>query len=115
ARDAEEVLLGLLDTLGDRRGHLLGLAVPDADGAVAVPHHDERGEAEPATTLDDLGDAVDGHHALQVLVAVVLAAAAAVVAVAGVQAVAAATASGAGVVAGASTLEVSHQTFLFCT
>src|SRR5690606_11352827 len=60
----EEVLLGLLDTLGDRRGHLLRLAVADADGAVAVAHHDERGEAEAAAALDDLGDAVDGDDAL---------------------------------------------------
>src|SRR5207248_5884258 len=55
----EEVLLGLLDTLGDGGRHLLGLAVPDADGTVAVAHHDQRGEAEPAAALDDLGDAVD--------------------------------------------------------
>ncbi len=62
----EEVLLRLLDALGDRRGHLLGLPVADADGAVPVAHHDQRGEAEPATTLDDLGHAVDGHHPLDV-------------------------------------------------
>src|SRR5581483_1365100 len=64
--DLEEVLLGLLDTLGDRGRHLLRLAVADADGAVAVTHDDEGGEAEPPTTLDDLGDPVDGHHALEV-------------------------------------------------
>ena len=66
ARDLEEVLLGLLDTLGDRRGHLLGLAVADADDAVAVADDDERGEAEATTTLDDLGDAVDRDDALDV-------------------------------------------------
>ena len=66
ARDLEEVLLGLLDTLGDRRGHLLGLAVADADRAVAVADDDQRGEAEAATTLDDLGDAVDRDDALDV-------------------------------------------------
>src|SRR3954463_14635599 len=59
-----EVLLGLLDALGDRRGHLLGLAVADAHGAVAVAHDHQRGEAEAPTALDDLGHAVDGHHAL---------------------------------------------------
>jgi hypothetical protein len=59
ARDLEELLLGLLDTLGDRRGHLLGLAVADADGAVAVADDDQGGEAEATATLDDLGDAVD--------------------------------------------------------
>src|SRR5262249_27700936 len=62
----EEVLLRLLDALGDRRGHLLGLPVADTDHAVAVAYHDKRGEAEPASALDYLGDAVDGDHALQV-------------------------------------------------
>src|SRR5664279_1821031 len=67
ARDAEEVLLRLLDTLGDRRGNFLGLAVADTHGAVAIAHDDERREAEPAPALDDLGDAVDGHDPFQVL------------------------------------------------
>src|SRR4051794_6540676 len=62
-----EVLLGLLDTLGDRRGHLLGLAVAHADLAVAVAHDHQGGEAEAPTTLDDLGHAVDGDHALDVV------------------------------------------------
>ena len=69
ARDAghaEEVLLGLLDALGDGRGHLLGLAVTDAHHAVGVAHHDQRGEAEPAATLDHLGHPVDGDHTLEV-------------------------------------------------
>src|SRR4051794_27366317 len=60
-----EVLLGLLDALGDRRGHLLGLAVADTHGAVAVAHDHQRGEAEAPTALDDLGHAVDGPHALE--------------------------------------------------
>src|SRR6185369_1529298 len=64
AGDLEEVLLGLLDALGDRGRHLLGLAVADADGAVAVAHHNKCGEAEAATTLDDLGHAVDGDDPL---------------------------------------------------
>src|SRR4051794_37671657 len=62
-----EVLLGLLDTLGDRRGHLLGLAIAHADLAVAVAHDHQGGEAEATTTLDDLGHAVDGDHALDVV------------------------------------------------
>src|SRR5699024_4523198 len=70
-RHAEEVLLGLLDALGDRRGHLLGLAVPDADGPVAVAHHDQCGEAEAAAALDDLGDTVDRHDPLEELVLVI--------------------------------------------
>src|SRR5450830_234703 len=63
-RHAEEALLGFLHALGDRCGHLLGLAVADTDHSVGVTHHDERGEAEAATALDHLGDAVDGHDAL---------------------------------------------------
>src|SRR4051794_23167454 len=66
-RHLVEVLLGLLDALGDRRGHLLGLAVADAHGAVAVTHDHQGGEAEAPPTLDDLGHAVDGHHALDVV------------------------------------------------
>src|SRR3954454_23951944 len=62
-----EVLLGLLDTLGDRRGHLLGLAVAHADLAVAVAHDHQGGEAEAPATLDDLGHAIDGDHALDVV------------------------------------------------
>ncbi|EGJ76821.1 putative 30S ribosomal protein S5 [Streptomyces sp. Tu6071] len=64
--DLEEVLLGLLHTLGDGGRHLLGLAVADTDGAVRVAHHDQRGEAEAATTLDYLGDTVDRDDALDV-------------------------------------------------
>src|SRR3954471_18423903 len=66
ARHRVEVLLGLLDALGDRRGHLLGLAVADADLAVAVTDDHQGGEAEAPTALDDLGHAVDGDHALDV-------------------------------------------------
>src|SRR4029077_18766422 len=64
--DPEEALLRLLDTLGDRRGHLLGLAVADADHAVTVAHDHQCGEAEATTTLDDLGDTVDRDDALDV-------------------------------------------------
>src|SRR6266536_4585551 len=66
ARHLEEVLLGLLDTLGDRGRHLLGLAVADAHGALTVADDDECGEAEPASTLDDLGHPVDAHEPLDV-------------------------------------------------
>src|SRR5690606_26211629 len=57
--DLEEVLAGLLGALLDGEGHLLGLAVAEADPAVAVADDDERGEAEATTALHDLGDAVD--------------------------------------------------------
>ncbi|ALM41031.1 putative 30S ribosomal protein S5 [Streptomyces sp. FR-008] len=64
--DLEEVLLGLLNTLGDGGRHLLGLAVTDTHGAVRVAHHDQRGEAEATTTLHDLGDSVDRDDTLDV-------------------------------------------------
>src|SRR6202011_2943668 len=65
-RHLEEVLLGLFDTLGDRRGHLLGLAVADSDRAVTVGDDDQRGEAEAPATLHDLGDPVDRDDPLDV-------------------------------------------------
>src|SRR5215469_16251415 len=71
AGNPEEVLLGRLDALGDRRGHLLGLAVADADHAVAVAHYHQGGEAEPPSALDDLGDPVDGHDSLEICGALV--------------------------------------------
>src|SRR4029077_11227899 len=57
-RNPEEALASLLDTLGDRGRNLLGLAVADTDHPVAVTDDHQRGEAEPPTALDDLGDAV---------------------------------------------------------
>src|SRR5450631_1687337 len=81
AGDLEELLLGLLDTLGDGRGNFLGLAVADTHGAIAISDHDERGEAEATTTFDDLGDSVDGHDALNKSILVGSVVAAAVVAV----------------------------------
>src|SRR5262249_17453974 len=71
ARDTEEGLLGRLDALGDGRGHLLGLPVPDTDHVVAVTDHDQGGEAEPAATLDHLGHPVDGHYTLEICGALV--------------------------------------------
>ncbi len=73
ARHAEEVALGLFDTLGDGQGHLAGLAVADADQTVAVADDHEGGEAEATTTLHDLRDAVDGDDALQELVVAAIA------------------------------------------
>src|SRR6185436_17228791 len=66
AGDLEELLLGLLDALGNRGRHLLGLAVADADHSLAVADDHQGGEAEATTTLDDLGDAVDRDDALDV-------------------------------------------------
>src|SRR3712207_7849881 len=41
-------------------------SVAHADGAVAVAHDHQGGEAEATTTLDDLGDAVDRDDPLEV-------------------------------------------------
>ena len=43
-RDLEHLPASELDALGDRRRHLLRLAVADADATGAVAHDDERGE-----------------------------------------------------------------------
>src|SRR6476620_5090498 len=51
AGNAEEGLLGFFDALRDSGGNFLGLAVADADHAVAVTEDDEGGEAEATTTL----------------------------------------------------------------
>src|SRR5699024_5691461 len=109
AGDAEEVLLRLLDTLRDRGGHLLGLAVADTDGAVAVTDDDQGGEAEATTTLDDLGDAVDGHDPLEELALVTVAAAVAAVSAGVVGALIGAGGTG------ASPLGSGPQMFLFST
>ncbi|GAA2802339.1 hypothetical protein GCM10020219_087100 [Nonomuraea dietziae] len=103
AGDAEEVLLRLLDTLGDGRGDFLGLAVADADQAVAVTDDNQGGEAEATTTLHDLGHSVDLHYTLDVRDALVSGATAAIVTTVTPLATGAATA----------TRSCSHQWFLF--
>ena len=65
-RDLEHLALGLLDALLRSRPGPPGLAVADADPAGAVADDDERGEREPAATLDDLRHAVDRDHPLLV-------------------------------------------------
>ena len=59
----EEVLAGLLGALLDGEGHLLGLAVAEADVAGAVADHHQGGEGEATAALDHLGHAVDVDHA----------------------------------------------------
>jgi hypothetical protein len=63
-RDREEVLLRVLDGLGDRERDLARLAVADADAVDLVAHDDERREREAPAALDDLRDAVDLDDAL---------------------------------------------------
>ena len=55
----EEVLLRVLDSLGNRERHLACLPVADADAVDLVSDHDESREREAPTALDDLRDAVD--------------------------------------------------------
>src|SRR5205085_11859162 len=66
-RDGEHALLGLLDALLDRGGHLLGLAIAEPHPSVSVADHAHRREREPPAALDHLGDPVDGDDPLFVL------------------------------------------------
>src|SRR5919197_3164080 len=68
-RNGEEVLLRVLDRLGDRKRHLARLAVADPDTIDLVADHHECGEREAASALDDLGEAVDLDDALLELAA----------------------------------------------
>ena len=54
-----QALLRMLGAFLDGIGHLVRLAVADADVALLVADDRERGEAEAAATLDHLGAAVD--------------------------------------------------------
>jgi hypothetical protein len=47
-RHADHLALGLLGGLADRLGHLLGLALAEADAALLVADDDERGESRSA-------------------------------------------------------------------
>ena len=59
--DLVQVLLGGLDPLADGLGNFLRLAGAVADDAFAgVADDDECSEGHVLTTLDDLGDAIDG-------------------------------------------------------
>jgi hypothetical protein len=44
--------------------------VTEADAALLIADHDERGKAEPAAAFHDFGDAVDVHELVDELVAV---------------------------------------------
>ena len=66
-RDAEQVLLRLLGPLADRLRDLVGLAEAGADVAALIADDDERRERESPAALDDLGDAIDEHDAVDEL------------------------------------------------
>ncbi len=60
----EQVLASVIDRLLDRQRNFLGLAVADADRALAVAHRHKSGEREAPAALDDLRHSVDMYHAL---------------------------------------------------
>ena len=60
----DQMLHGGFLGLADGFGHFLGLADGGADLALFVADHDQSGEAEVLTALNNLGHAVQGHHAL---------------------------------------------------
>ena len=62
--DLDQVLLSHLGTLGDCRGDLIGLTQAVADNAIAVANDHDGGEGESATTLGNLGGAVDSNQTL---------------------------------------------------
>ena len=61
----DEVLVRVGGALLDRIGHFVGLAVADADLALAVANNGERGEGKATTTLHDLGATIDEDDLLQ--------------------------------------------------
>jgi hypothetical protein len=63
-RDLQHALLGIFPTLADGIGDFARFAQAKADPALLVTHDDEGAEAETATTLHDLGRAVDENHLL---------------------------------------------------
>src|SRR5690606_29989588 len=68
-RHADHLLLDGRRCLGDRLGHLAGLAVAEAHPALAVADDDQCGEAEALAALHGLRHAVDVHERLDQLVA----------------------------------------------
>ena len=61
-RNARHLAARLVHRLLHRHRHFARLTLAHADAAIAVAHHGQRGEAENAPPLDDLGHTVDGNH-----------------------------------------------------
>ena len=59
-RNPDKVLLGILDTLSDGGGYLIGFSKTITNNAVLVTHYHDSGEAEVTTTLSDLRHSLDG-------------------------------------------------------
>src|SRR5579862_7814043 len=72
-RHADQRLLGFLCRLADRLRNLARLAVAVADAAALVADDDESGEAEAASALHDLRDAIDVDELVDELVVALLA------------------------------------------
>ena len=66
-RDRHHLTTSGFDRLLDGGRNFLCLAVTDGHLALAITDHDQRGEAETTTTLDDLGHTVDLDYAFVVL------------------------------------------------
>src|SRR5271169_6283714 len=58
-RHPDEAALGRIGRLADGFRHFARLAVAEADPALLVADHDQRGEPEAPAALHHLGDAVD--------------------------------------------------------
>src|SRR5208282_952451 len=58
-RHPGQAALGGVGRLADRFRNLARLAVTEADPALLVADHDQRGEAEAAAALHHFGDAID--------------------------------------------------------
>src|ERR1700754_3945322 len=63
--DAHHLAARALHGLGDGDRHFTGLAITEADAALAIAHYRERGETHLATALDRLGHAGDGDELFQ--------------------------------------------------
>src|SRR5277367_3049922 len=63
-RHADQAFLGAIDALANRLGHFVGFAEAESDQAVMIARNHQRAEAEAASALHDLGDAVDVHDLL---------------------------------------------------
>ena len=54
--------LGVVGRLADGFRHFARLAMAEADAALLIAHHHQRGETEAAAALHHLGDTIDVHQ-----------------------------------------------------
>ena len=60
----DEILLCVLNALGDSGGYLIGLAETIADNSLLVADYNDRGETEMTASLGHLGDSLDGNQSV---------------------------------------------------